>query len=707
MGLSNTNFYFEEESSVYSGSSEVCETLNALANRYIANNPQKELTARAQPKDSFIQEFTGRYIFDFNDKFPDSQNGDYAYAFSYAFLNEEGPAVLGFRSNTPAWVYMNGELIFETTSFDEGQFKEKTAGFTLKKGANIFLVKCKKNALGFGCEFGSAGLQNGALVYLNPLREMREKRGWAYCKADKEDIFKNAEEFPKIGDEAGILWLPKVSNKHLSVDEVLGSEKGFSYLMTGLLNDGIKKEFTFTGKAFAECFVYVDGEEAFSGKGEISFKKVLSGGLHKICVQLENGENEKSGFSLKTDNAFSADNIVRASGAEWLYLGKLKEADKEILKNPDMHRVYEGEKGKCYWQTDLGEDVRLSSESGFFGRWTYPLGVVLYGLCEAAKELSDKHIADYAKAHIKRISDSYEYALYDTQKFGRAALDYQLIMVDSLDYCGSCGNALLNILDYSDKGAKMVSDMIADFMKNKQERLENGMFYRKATGSYQENSVWADDLYMSVPFLCRYYKKTGDSSYLDDAARQFKCFYDYLYMPDKKIMSHVYSLNYGKKNEIPWGRGNGWVVFALSELLGVLPENHADREFLLKFYRDMCEGILSYQDECGMWHQVIDEPEAFLESSCTAMFICAFCRGIINGWLLDEKFAKAANRAWKALCSICIDYGGNLYGVCRGSMLSFRREYYLNELGWNLNDQHGTGIVMLAGCDILRMQNLT
>jgi len=38
---------------------------------------------------------------------------------------------------------------------------------------------------------------------------------------------------------------------------------------------------------------------------------------------------------------------------------------------------------------------------------------------------------------------------------------------------------------------------------------------------FHEDTMWADDLYMSVPFLCRYYQLTGKEKYIDDAARQF------------------------------------------------------------------------------------------------------------------------------------------------------------------------------------------
>lgn len=100
---------------------------------------------------------------------------------------------------------------------------------------------------------------------------------------------------------------------------------------------------------------------------------------------------------------------------------------------------------------------------------------------------------------------------------------------------------------------------------------------------------------------------------------------------------------------------------------------------------------------------MIDDPESYAESSCTAMFVCAFARGIKYGWLSDEKYVKSACLGWEALLGKCIDSAGNIYGVCVGSGQSFRRDYYKNELPWNINDTHGTGIVPLAGTEVMKM----
>src|SRR5690606_24638420 len=115
------------------------------------------------------------------------------------------------------------------------------------------------------------------------------------------------------------------------------------------------------------------------------------------------------------------------------------------------------------------------------------------------------------------------------------------------------------------------------------------------------------------PFLCRYYKKTGDESYINDAAQQFMNYRKYLFMPEQNIMSHVYDFKFNTATNVPWGRGNGWVIFSLTELLETMPEHHPKRNELLEFYRVLAKGYLALQGENGLWHQVLTDSESYEE----------------------------------------------------------------------------------------------
>jgi rhamnogalacturonyl hydrolase YesR len=173
---------------------------------------------------------------------------------------------------------------------------------------------------------------------------------------------------------------------------------------------------------------------------------------------------------------------------------------------------------------------------------------------------------------------------------------------------------------------------------------------------------------MSVPFLTRYYEFTGDIKYADDAANQFFGFKDMLFMPEQGIMSHVYDFKYDSMTGVPWGRGNGWVVFSMTELLEKLPDDHPKKADLIEFLNTLCASYLKLQDPDGMWHQVITDWESYPETSCTSMFIYAFSRGVRFGWLKNpEQYVKAVFKGWEALSKTSVDCDGNVYGVCRGS----------------------------------------
>ena len=125
---------------------------------------------------------------------------------------------------------------------------------------------------------------------------------------------------------------------------------------------------------------------------------------------------------------------------------------------------------------------------------------------------------------------------------------------------------------------------------------------------------------------------------------------------------------------------------------------------MLSFYRDLCQGYLALQGENGLWHQVLNRPDSYEETSCTSMFIYAYARGIREGWLeTPTPYLEAVRKGWEGITRLSIDYKGNIYGVCRGSGYSFTALYYRDDLGWILNDTHGIGIVLLAGIEMHKM----
>ena len=47
--------------------------------------------------------------------------------------------------------------------------------------------------------------------------------------------------------------------------------------------------------------------------------------------------------------------------------------------------------------------------------------------------------------------------------------------------------------------------------------------------------------------------------------------------------------------------------------------------------------LLQSEDD-GRWHNILDDPNSFLETSSTAMILTAYIRGLSNGWLDENAY---------------------------------------------------------------------
>ena len=101
-----------------------------------------------------------------------------------------------------------------------------------------------------------------------------------------------------------------------------------------------------------------------------------------------------------------------------------------------------------------------------------------------------------------------------------------------------------------------------------------------------------------------------------------------------------------------------------------------------------------------MWHQVLDHPESYEESSCTAMFVLGMARGVQNGWLADD-FRTMAIRGWQAL-EKKIDEDGTVHGICRGTGIGYDLDFYFNRDTFD-HDPRGLGAVMTAGLEVAKL----
>lgn len=708
-------YYFDDSQSInaYEGTDPQA-IISSLAYRYMGQNLKHGLYYRAYTNNGIVRTTDYRYLVDFNKIFPDSKDKECVWAFTKFY--SAGKSSFGWDINCfgPMVVYVNGEVAYKSDIFKERYSETSTRVFMdVEEGWNDIRIQFKKTKAGFGGQFGT-WIGKWDMYTLMPTKERDGQEGFVFTELVPDDyvpefeIGMSEKDFDKKLYPV-INWSDDEMKKG-QLTRMFGTPNGqYAVGYTKVFADDINNTtHKFTLDTKGETVVYINKKEVFKTKGgKETFDATLPLGTYDIYVKcICNGSDW--GYTLECDTVeFESAARVKGTDDVWMYIGTfVNDFEFPFDTASDMLHIV-GEPG-TYWRLDAPDTfVRPYNENTLFGRWNYPLGVTMYGLLHTAIAIGSEDIKNYIKDHVQLCIDTLEYALWDKEQYGGATSIHNLLTsIDSLDDCGSFASMMLEVNKYLGlRDVKKVADYVGDYIYNHQSRLEDGTFFRKEMMHHFHNmTMWADDLYMSVPFLVRYSQFTGDQKYLDDAANQFFGFKKRLFMPEEKIMSHVYDFKYDSKTNVPWGRGNGWVVFSMTELLEVLPEDHPKRNDLIEFLNTLCEGYLALQDDEGMWHQVLNDHESYPETSCTSMFIYAFSRGIRFGWLKNpEKYVKAIYKAWKGISKTSVDSNGNVYGVCRGSEFSFIADYYKYELGWNLNDTHGTGIVMLAGIEVIRL----
>lgn len=204
---------------------------------------------------------------------------------------------------------------------------------------------------------------------------------------------------------------------------------------------------------------------------------------------------------------------------------------------------------------------------------------------------------------------------------------------------------------------------------------------------------WIDDMYMVGSLQAQAYKSIGDTVYLNRAAKTIKVYCDKLQKPNGLFYHRADAPFY-------WGRGNGWAAAAFAEIIPILPEDHIYYNDIKASYVNMMKTLVTYQGDDGMWHQLLDDPNSYAETSCTGMFIYALATGLDKGWLSYDDYAKVIANGWDALAGY-VNENGETENVCIGTNAKDSKEHYLNR-PTKTGNFHGQAAVLWSATAILR-----
>lgn len=681
---------------------EVCDTnaeiLMTIYRHMITTRQKADPEYRPYTHNKYVK--PDMYIpgFDFTDVFDSFEDGDYVFL----TYNWEGP----FEKNIIHNIYNYSDVEL----YQDGEKKELVSALNnsldadvfIKDGGTNFILKVIAKDGEFKASFTTFmhEIRMSARNYVYNVNQYITMDGFKYQKdVAISRLYKKDEPEPEISLD-GIEWIYPVKPEQSDIKKFDFNEridKGVvAYAYTCFSGN-------LTLKHKSPLKVFANGKEIYSTSSGEFIKNFEN--ETEILIKCRKSGNEW-GFESISDGVHSLPFVKSDdySDLKWLWIGPFGK-DTEPIDHPYppelnlyFHEPYPSVNGEPVYWNFYRKNTRLRQNltTTFYGQWFYPMMVGMNGLRVLADKFNIRELYDYFNSGMKLLADRRDYGCFEYKVSGYSDYLPGGYRLDRLDPIGTIG---MNIAEYylmtADSNAKTLLYILADAMMHNVPRLEDGTFNRIDT-------MWTDDMYMSLPFLVRLGTVMGEKKYFEEAVKQIKGFYKKLYMPEENIFSHIYYPSEGVKNNIPWGRGNGWALLSISEALMIMPEETEGREDVLEIFRNFAEGVLKCRDSKEkLWHQVINNHDSYIETSGSAMFITALARGIRLGWI-DGSYKDKVVESWNALCEKCIDSEGNLYGVCQGSGCKKEEKYYI-ELGTITNDEHGIGIVMGAGVEIMNM----
>ena len=257
-----------------------------------------------------------------------------------------------------------------------------------------------------------------------------------------------------------------------------------------------------------------------------------------------------------------------------------------------------------------------------------------------------------------------------------------------------------------------------------QPRTSEGNFWHK---KIYPNQVWLDGLYMGQPFYLEYETRFNNRKNYDDIFSQFKFVIENMRNPLNGLYFHAMDTSREAfwcdkvtgLSQLSWLRAIGWYSMALLDSLEIVDNSDhkfdAEVKMLQDAFVDLINSMIKYQDESGMWYQIVNYggmDKNYLETSGSSIMAYALLKGVRLG-ILPESYVEYAKKAIDGICDKYLktkEGEMSLGGICLVAGLGGKDrrpgtyDYYMSEPIVE-DDAKGVGPFLLAYTELLRYQN--
>ncbi|MBT1167156.1 glycoside hydrolase family 88/105 protein [Bifidobacterium simiarum] len=292
--------------------------------------------------------------------------------------------------------------------------------------------------------------------------------------------------------------------------------------------------------------------------------------------------------------------------------------------------------------------------------WNWPQGVGLYGIYKNYK------LTGNPKA-LKVVTDWFDNALAEGSPSKNVNSMAPLLAMACL---------------YEDTGDTRFQPYLDQWAKWAMEDMPRttggGMAHATIQDPHLEQ-LWDDTLMMTVMPLTKIGRLLDHPDYVEEAKYQFLIHAEYLMNRTNGLWYHGW--NFNRRDHYAgalWARGNCWITIGIPEFIETAGLKKGDlvREWLITLLNQQVETLAKLQDESGMWHTLLDDPNSYVESSATAGFAYGILKAVHRRYI-DQKYAAVAEKAIKALLGQ-IDEKGEVQNVSVGTGLEDSLDYYRN-----------------------------
>jgi rhamnogalacturonyl hydrolase YesR len=401
----------------------------------------------------------------------------------------------------------------------------------------------------------------------------------------------------------------------------------------------------------------------------------------------------------------------------WLVMGPFAndggnlDAPYPAERDPEFGRMYPGLDGPVTWTIPkievLGSIIGWQPWGSLY-HWSYYNGGTAWAMQHLAEVTGEARFLDYAVRFCDYHLEGIPFVGYQVKTLNAVnSANHFIIESPLLDFTLAPSLPFVHRLrmEASFPNRELYQKWIGEMMeyaRHGQIRLPGSGIYTRLTP--EEHTTWVDDMFMGIPFLVHAALLAEDqktrAEMLDDAASQALAFNAEVWDEEAELYMHArYS---GSDVKFPhWSRCNGWAIWAMSEVLMHLPDEHPEYDTILAHFRRFAGSVVRFQDAAGFWPNVLDRPDSRPEVSGTAIFTMAIARGVVEGWLDAGEFTHAALKGWEALESR-IEPDGTVHDICEGTMCSEDVNFYMERPFYD-NDTHGLFAVLFAGMEVHRL----